>query len=567
MSQSTLQKMSEFVYERPDMNALQRQHTALVARFDAAGSAAEQRTAILDWQNWRREVGTQRSLANVRFRQDTSSDEAKAEKEFFDQQGPTLREWQVEMERRVLDSPHRETFTAEWGPLFLEILQVDVSSFEPAIADEMREESKLSNEYTGLIASATIDFEGETLNLSGLGKFFSRPDRDVRRRAQEARWTFFADHAADLDRIFDGLVKVRTGMGRKLGHSNFIPLAYQRMTRTEYGPEEVAVFRREVLKHIVPLAQAAYRQQAADLGLEKLTFADESLRWPDGNPTPIGSEDDTIANAHAMYKELGGEFHSFFEMLAGRGLMDLKTRPGKAGGGFCTQFVRYEAPFIFANFNGTKNDVRVLTHECGHAFQGWMSRHQPLLEYLSPTAEACEIHSMGLEFLTWPQMDRFFGAEGADRFRRDHLLESLQFIPYACTIDEFQHRVYENPDMTPAERHATWAELERTYLPHRNYDGLPHASTGGFWQVQLHLFNYAFYYIDYALALTGAMQLWERAQNDRAGTMQAYVDLCRLGGSKPYLQLLAATNLKSPFTEGTLESVVNTAANWLGLKA
>ncbi|MGE0433384.1 MAG: hypothetical protein AB7S36_14080, partial [Planctomycetota bacterium] len=359
MSQSQLLPMSEFVYQRPDMDELRSQHGRLLEQFDAAGSAAGQRAAILDWQAWRREVGTQRSLANVRFRQDTADEAVKAEKEFFDEVGPVLREWGVEYSRKVLASPHRKAFEAEWGKLFLDILAVDVASFEPAIADEMREESKLANEYTALCASAKIEFEGKTHNLSGMGKFYQDLDRNRRRAAQEARWAFFAANAAEFDRIYDGLVKVRTAMGRKLGHDNFIPLAYQRMTRTEYGPAEVAVFRDEVVEHIVPLVGRLVADQAKALGLDKLTFSDSALRWPDGNPEPQGDDDDTISRAHEMYRQLGGEFHSFFEMLAGRGLMDLKMREGKAGGGFCTRFVKYEAPFIFANFNSTKNDVRV----------------------------------------------------------------------------------------------------------------------------------------------------------------------------------------------------------------
>ena len=212
-------------------------------------------------------------------------------------------------------------------------------------------------------------------------------------------------------------------------------------------------------------------------------------------------------------------------------------------------------PFVFANFNGTGSDVEVLTHEIGHAFQGWSSGSQWPSDYHWPTYEAAEVHSMGLEHLTYPQMELFFG-DDAERFRRTHLTDSLMFLPYGTAVDHFQHALYEQPGLSPAERKALWLEMERTYLPWRRWGDLEHPSRGGRWQLQSHVYTSPFYYIDYVLAQTCALQLWARAEEDRAGAMEAYVALCKRGGSAPFQELVRSAGLTSPFDEGCLERVV-----------
>jgi M3 family oligoendopeptidase len=263
----------------------------------------------------------------------------------------------------------------------------------------------------------------------------------------------------------------------------------------------------------------------------------------------------------AMQPELG----EFFRMMAAGGFLDLVNRPTKAGGGFCTSFPTYGTPFIFANFNGTKGDVEVFTHEMGHAFQGWQSRNTPVFDYLWPTLESCEIHSMSLEFLTWPHMDRFFGPEEAARFREIHLAESLLFLPYGVAVDHFQHLVYANPEASPEERRRLWLEIESLYLPWRDYGDLTYPAAGGRWQLQRHIYNSPFYYIDYTLAGCCALQFWAKARRDYTSALDAYIELCRRGGEAPFQELARSAGLVSPFAPGALRTVVDEARSVLGL--
>ena len=221
-----------------------------------------------------------------------------------------------------------------------------------------------------------------------------------------------------------------------------------------------------------------------------------------------------------MFSALGQDFSKFYGLMERRELMDLEAREGKVSGGFCESLPEHQVPFIFANFNGTQDDVNVFTHECGHAFQCWSAAQtQELRDYGWPTMEACEIHSMGLELLTYNEMERFFG-EDAERFRQGHLEDAILFLPYGALVDEFQHEVYARPELSSDERAALWQELESKWLPDRTYVDTPNFAGGRFWQRQGHLFHMPFYYIDYCLAQVCALQLWSMYLKDAEGTLK-----------------------------------------------
>ncbi|MEM7759417.1 MAG: M3 family oligoendopeptidase, partial [Cyanobacteria bacterium P01_A01_bin.40] len=440
----------------------------------------------------------------------------------------------------------------------------DVTTFEPAIESDLVEESKLINQYVQLLASAKIEFQGKTLNLSEIRKFTQDSDRQVRHDAEQAKWHFFGQHQSQLDSLYDQLVKLRHQMARELGYENYTALGYKRMQRIDYNEQDVANYRQEVVAQVVPLAQKIIAQKASKLNLEQVKFWDESVYDLQGNPEPQGDYDWMIKQAQGMFDNMHPELGHFFSLMVAGNFVDLKTRANKAGGGFCTGFPTEGMPYIFANFNGTKGDVEVFTHEMGHAFQGWQSRELPLLDYLWPTLESCEIHSMSLEFLTWSQMEKFF-AEDASRFREIHLAESILFLPYGCAVDHFQHLVYANPTATPQERNQMWQEMEELYLPWRDYGDLSYLLQGGLWQEKQHIYCMPFYYIDYTLALCCAMQFWIKAESNYELALEEYIALCQRGGNAPFRSLTESANLVSPFTSGSLQDVVAKAQNFLGI--
>ena len=174
--------------------------------------------------------------------------------------------------------------------------------------------------------------------------------------------------------------------------------------------------------------------------------------------------EDILEAGRSFYHELSGETAEFIDHMLENGMMDVLSRPGKAGGGYCTTLTAYKTPYIFANFNGTSGDVEVITHEAGHAFASWTSRDIVTAESSSHSLEGCEVHSMSMEFFAEPWAERFFGAD-ADKFRWQHLADAVTFIPYGTLVDHFQHECYEHPECTPEQRNAAWSRLAAVYMP------------------------------------------------------------------------------------------------------
>ncbi|MBC7475960.1 MAG: M3 family oligoendopeptidase, partial [Candidatus Sericytochromatia bacterium] len=417
-------------------------------------------------------------------------------------------------------------------------------------------------EYTTLLSSAKINFMDEEKTLNGMIPFEGELDPEIRKKASDAKWKFYSDNATQLDNIFDQLVKVRHKIAIKLGFKNFIELGYARMGRTDYTPENVANFRKQVKHYIVPVVSELIEKQTKRLGLEKMSFTDEKLDFLTGNPTPKGSTHDIIEKALKMFAELSPETKIFFDSMVENEMMDLDDKDGKAGGGYCTYLSQYKTPFIFTNFNGTAHDIKVLAHEAGHAFQKYCSKDYEITEYSSPTAETAEIHSMTMELLTWPWMNLFF-MEDTNKYKFQHIAEAITFIPYGVSVDEFQHFIYENPDMSPSERNHKWREIEHKYLPHRDYGDNVFLENGGFWHSQRHIYKWPFYYIDYTLAQVCAFQFWQKATDNITDAWNKYLDLCKAGGSQSFLQVIKTAGLESPFEDGCVQAIIYDLKNWL----
>jgi M3 family oligoendopeptidase len=549
----------DYTLPAPAYDHVAAQYEQITNALDGAATQAAAIAAVEKWDVLRRRLNTWISLVNIRFSQDTRNEEYVKTREYCDELDPKLTNLAVGVKRLLMDSPHRAALEQRFGRHAFDLWKCDIASFDPAIEGDLVEQSKLVADYQALLASAKFEFQGETLTLSEIMKFNEHRDRAVRREANRMRWTWFGENQEQLDENFDKLVRLRQSMAEKLGFENYIAAGYQRMQRTDYGQADVERFREQIRELVVPLATELRKQQAAALGVDPLMAWDDAIYEPAGNPTPAGDHDWLVERGSEMFAELGGGMDELYEQMRAANLMDLRSREGKAGGGFCDVLPDFGLPFIYANFDGTMSDMLVFTHEMGHAFQMYASLNVPLVDYLIGTADTCEVHSIGLELLSWPQMHLFFGNEDARRACRTHLIQKLLFLPYGVAVDHFQHLVYANPDCSPRERCQMWQEMERVYLPTLNWGDLAHPASGRRWQAQLHIYVHPFYYIDYALAQTCAMQLWVQAATNRRAAMDAYVKLCHRGGEAPFGELMKSAGLVSPFEDGCLERVVEQA--------
>lgn len=555
-------QFQEYAYQHMDALSLQKQLSELAEQIQQAKTIEQVQDCIKKVDTIRRFVATQVSLVEIRHTVDTKDAYYTKEQEYLDTVLPELEKDYEKINRALLESSFLEELKHRLPETFFLQKEMDLKAFDPIIIEDMQEENRLMTKYQALIASAEIPFDGEIYNLSSLEVKTNSSDRIVRKRALQAYWNWFEQHEEEVAQIFDQMIKVRTRMAQKLGYDNFIALGYARMHRYDYNQEDVAKYRRQVLKDVVPLCSALYKRQQKRLGYDTLHAWDEKVEFLQGNPTPKYDRAELVKRAQKMYHELSKETGVFFDFMVEHELLDLDSKPGKAAGGYCTFMPDYKSPFIFANFNQTQHDAEVLTHEAGHAYQIYESRDIYPSDCVWPTYESCEIHSMSMEFFTHPWMQSFF-EEDVNRYYYSHMAGSLKFLPYGVLVDHFQHEVYAHPEMSHQERMDTWRRLEKEYLPHKNYEEVEILERGGWWMRQAHIFMSPFYYIDYTLAQVCAMQFWARMENKDPKAFEDYQHICKIGGTLPFRKIVKEAGLIVPFEEGCLAQVTGSVSQWL----
>ncbi|MBR6511859.1 MAG: M3 family oligoendopeptidase, partial [Clostridia bacterium] len=516
-------KLSEMVYKRPDIEQVKADLTKFVEDLKNAKTFEEADAVFTAMDKYSDTLETMMTLCYIRHSINTKDKFYEEEQEWFDENTPVFMEYSQPFTLALISSPFRPQFEEKYGKLLFINAEMELKTFKPEIVEDLQAENKLVTEYEKLLASAQIDFEGKKLTISELLPYKQGTDDEKRLAAWTAEGNFYKEHKAELDDMYDKLVHLRDTMGKKLGYGGYIPLGYYRMTRNSYTKEDVAKFRESVVKYIVPLADKIYRDQAKRIGKEyPLNYADAALMFRDGMAMPQGSADDILAHAKKFYEELSPETNEFINFMYDNELLDVLSKDGKAVGGYMTEIPDYKAAFIFANFNGTADDVETLTHEGGHAFAGYSARNVFPSEYRSPTMESCEVHSMSMEFFAWKWAEGFFGPQ-TEKFKYQHLAGALKFIPYGTMVDHFQHIAFENPDLTPAQRDEEWRKLTAIYMPWIKLDEIPFFGDGAAWQRQHHIYSLPFYYIDYCFAQTVALEYWAFMQRDFDAAWKSYM--------------------------------------------
>lgn len=558
-----MMKFSEMPYVRPDQGEMLSSIEAITARFDAAADADAALTAVRELDKLSSHYQTLGSLCYVRNTINTKDPFYKAERAFWDQAEPLMSEKLQVFNEHLLASPFRPQLEQALGSLYFKNVELSLKGFSPEIIPLLQEENELTSAYQELYASARVEFDGKICNIAQLGPYKQSPDRAVRKAAVEAEGGFFDAHRAEFDELYDKLVKNRTAQAKALGFDSFVELGYIRQMRNCYDAAAVANFRRQVVEELVPITVSIKKSQARRIGVTDFKFYDQTFSFPDGNATPKGTPEELLALAKQMYTEMSPETAEFIDMMFGMELFDLVAKDGKAPGGYCTSFPDYQCPFVFSNFNGTSDDVDVLTHEAGHAFADYVAARKISFSGMrSPTMEGCETHSMSMEFLTSPWHHLFFRDE-TKKYQLAHAEDALIFIPYGCMVDHFQEIVYSHPELTPEQRNEEWAKLEKMYRPYLDFADLPFYGRGAGWQRQLHIYQYPFYYIDYCLAQTAALQFWVASMKDPADAWQRYLAFVEQGGTKTFVELVRSAGLISPMDDGCIASISASVCQWL----
>lgn len=556
-------KFKDIQYTRPDCEAFQKLAEDNAEKIKNAVSYSEAKKIFLEFDKAESEFFDMGNIAYIRHTIDTSDEFYDKENEFLNEKTPELMPSLLAFSNAVYDSGFKPDFVAEFGEQMFAEIELRRKSFSEKNIPLLQKEARLCNEYEKIIASADILFDGKHLNLYGIMSYFENPDRNVRHDAYKAYSKFYESNEGNFERIWDELIKVRTEMGKNLGFENYIPLGYMNQGRTDYDEKDVAAFREQVREELVPFCAKLYEAQAKRIGVDKVKAYDEAYLFNDGNAVPVGDDDFLIEQAREMYHDMSKETGEFVDFMLGHDLLDVKNKPKKASTGYMTGLNSIKAPFVFSCFNHTTGDVQVLTHEFGHAFAGYMAmRNQPVSTYYSESTDIAEIHSMSMEQFAYPYAEKFFG-DKADKFRFSHLQEALTFVPFGVAVDEYQHIVYANPELTPKQRTAEWKKLEEKYMPWREYDDIDFFAKGGWWYHKIHIFLYPFYYINYTLTTMGAMEFKKKMHEDRESAWRDYLNLCKVGGSLGYKETLKYANLSLPFEKGSVKRAVSYAEDIL----
>ena len=548
-------KFSEYPFIVPNEKQFVKKMEGFLAQIKECKTADEAVKVIKKINNYSCSIETEACVIYVMYTLHTDDEKYKKAQDKIDEMSPLMSKYGTEISKILVNAPYRAELEKKLGTFLFKKYEASLKAFDEKVMPELIQENKLVSEYDMVLGGAQIEFRGETLNLSQLGKYIQDKDRATRKEAAKALDKWLGENEAKIGQIYDDLVHLRTQIAKKLGFESFTELGYLRMGRTDYNADMVKVYREQIARDVVPVCNKLYKLQMKNLGIRKPQYYDYALMFASGNPVPAGGTQYLVDQAHKMYSDLGPESKEFFEFMMKYELMDLETKKGKAPGGYMIGFPLYNSPFIFANFNGTQHDVNVLTHEGGHALQGYLSSGIKIPEYQQPTMESCEIHSMSMEFFAWPYMDGFFGKD-AEKYKYSHLADSIEFLPYGATIDEFQHWVYANPDATHEQRCAFFHELELKYSPEKKYDDCPTLAKGTYWLRQSHVFGSPFYYIDYTLAQVVAFQFAIENMKNHEKAWKKYIKLCKCGGKYPFLELLEKNHLRNPFIDGNIKKVI-----------
>ena len=548
-------KFEDYPLRVPSVKKVESKIKVLLEDFNNSKTSEEAYKVVKKFFKFGDSIESDSTVISIRNSIDTTDPVYEKAMNKIDEIGPILSSYYQEFDKAVNNSKFKDELEKKIGKHYFDAFEASLKTFDAKIIDECVEENKLVTQYEKIMSSAKIDFNGEVLNMSQLGKYLSYQDRDIRIKAAKAYYGFIEEHDQEFGEIYDKLVHVRDKMAKKMGFKNFVDFGYLRLGRLDYNSTMVANYRKQIQESVVPVVAKLRKRQMKRLGISRPIFADYNLEYTSGNAKPCGDSKYLVAEATKMYHDMSVESGQFFDFMVDNHLMDLDAKAGKRGGGYMTYMAKYKSPFIFANSNGTSQDVDTLTHEVGHAFQGYLGSKINIPLYRMPTLESCEIDSMSMEFFAYPYMKGFFG-EQDEKYRFSHLDGAISFLPYGVEVDDFQHWVYEHVDATHEERCAYWAKIDKIYRPWMNYKGFPYLESGHMWIRQSHIYSVAFYYIDYTLAQVLALQFKCEMDKNKEKAWKKYIKLLKMGGKYPFLTLLEKAHLRNPFIDGNVKKVI-----------
>jgi oligoendopeptidase F len=521
-----------------------------------------------EWILWRSELDSviaEESLKRMYASVCKTNDEAleKANLDFQTEIMPKVEPVDDLLDRKYLDCEFRDELRDGGLDIYDRSIELGAKMFRQENVQLGADDEKLSNEYTRTIAAMTVTYKGEEVTLSGMSKYLADPDRAVREEAFRLVSSRRLLDAEVLDTVFDKMVALRDKVSLNADFKNYRDYMHVGKERFDYTPEDCLAFGENVKQYIVPAMRKINEHRRQKLGVDTLRPWDTSVDLDGADAfEPFTDAEGHVDVSAKLMSAVAEDFGEELRWMSSQGLLDLETRPHKGPGGFMDNLEKRRVPVIFANSGTTHGDVETLVHEGGHALNGLFCRDLEPVAYRMPPLEFAEVASMGLEALAMEHLEDVYPADEAQRARRDSLEGMLSTFAWVATIDGFQHWIYTHPQHTREERTAAWNTLLDDFSTGVDWSGLE-TERSSVWHRQLHIFQVPFYYIEYALAQMGAIQLWLNYRTDRETCVAAYRHGLSLGGSKGLPELFEAAGLSfDPRGNGFAEWVPQIVAEW-----
>jgi len=468
---------------------------------------------------------------------------------------PQLKPLSSELDTKIATHACADALPTARYEVLLRSMRVDIELFREANIPLETELAELDQKYNQIIGRMTVEFDGVTQTMPQMSRHLEETDRGVRERA----WRAIADRRlADrdaIDDIYDRMLALRHQIARNAGFDNFRDFQHRRFKRFDYTPADCMEMHKAIETHLVPLQRRLDRERARDLGTSPLRPWDLAVDVKGRRPLrPFDGAERLIDGCSRMFHAMDRDLGQMFDSMKEGDCLDLESRPGKAPGGYQYQRQHSRRPFIFMNAAGMHRDLVTMVHEAGHAFHSLLSKEDPLVEYRGAPTEFAEVASMSMELLTLPYHGEFYSEDECRRALRERLEKFPTIMTWIATIDAFQHWIYTNPGHTRAQRTDAWRALVKRFGNDVAWDGCE-AARDAQWQRQLHLFGMPFYYIEYGIAETGAIQMWLNARRDERRALAAYRKGLALGGSRPLPELFSAAGLRLDLGSGLMSEL------------
>ena len=524
------------------------------------GSAAELERWLSDEAELDAYVYEQRAVRYFNSTRQTDNPEyTKAYEEYTEILEPRIKLASFELLRKYVSSPSRSHLPYQIYELEDRRRQSAFSIFREANVDLEREESTLSQKYFRTTGAMTVTYRGQERTLQQMSRFYEEPDRSTREEA----WRLSSQRAlADsdsLDSIYTNMIALRDKIARNAGFDSYRDYVFVKKDRFDYSPKECEEFHRAVEEVMVPLSRDIDRARADRMGVDVLRPWDLAVD-PAGKPAlrPFEEISGLVSGSGKVLSKVDGELSSYFESMVRLELLDLDSRKGKAPGGYQEELAEIRYPFIFMNATGKDDDVRTLLHESGHSFHTFLMR-KAMVPFFNGGAnmpmEFAEVASMSMEIITGEHYEgTFYSKEDAKRSNWKESVDNVKLFAWVATIDAFQQWVYTHPVHTTDERVKAWVSTFNRFCGLESYEGLE-SNRAYRWQRQLHIFEVPFYYIEYGIALTGALGVWSHYRKDPKDAIEAYKNALSLGCARPLPELFEAAGVEWGFGPGALRRI------------